>query len=176
MRSQEKKLESNNDTLNPAPPRFGMPWYAILGILTLSVLVFMLPGCKVFAVLLCPAALAFGWWLTKRSAANNSRFAFACRFRSGEIRVMDQEKRLLIDKAARSAAIASWNALGVFLNVRRVYKAAARIVARDGAALPEIMPAEFVHDYRLYCRLVADLDPSIEAELKRPMARVPAMP
>ena len=63
--SGEKQLEPINDTLNPEPSKFGMPWYAILGILSLSMLVFMLPGCKIFAVLLCPSALAFGWWLTK---------------------------------------------------------------------------------------------------------------
>jgi hypothetical protein len=62
---EEKRLTPINDTLNPDPPKFGMPWYAILGILTLSVLVFMLPNCKVFGTLLCPSALGFGWWLTK---------------------------------------------------------------------------------------------------------------
>ena len=65
MLSNEKKLEPINDTLNPKPPRFGMPWYAILGILCLSLGIFMLPHCKVFALLLCPAALGFGWWLTR---------------------------------------------------------------------------------------------------------------
>ena len=63
--SGEKQLEPINDTLNPEPSKFGMPWYVIIGILSLSVLVFMLPGCKIFAVLLCPSALGFGWWLTK---------------------------------------------------------------------------------------------------------------
>jgi hypothetical protein len=63
--SDEKKLEPINDTLNPEPPKFGMPWYVILGILTLSVLIFMLPGAKIFGLLMCPAALGFGWWLTK---------------------------------------------------------------------------------------------------------------
>lgn len=65
MISEEKRLEAINDTLNPDPPKFGMPWYAILGILTFSVLVFMVPGCKIFGFLLCPAALGYGWWLTK---------------------------------------------------------------------------------------------------------------
>jgi len=63
--SEQKKLDSINDTLNPDPPRFGMPWYAILGILSISVLVFMLPCCKIFGLLLCPSALGLGWWLTK---------------------------------------------------------------------------------------------------------------
>ena len=63
--SEEKRLEPINDTLNPVSPRFGMPWYVILGILSLSVLVFLLPGCKLFGLLLCPATLGFGWWLTK---------------------------------------------------------------------------------------------------------------
>ncbi len=35
MNSDEKKLEPINDTLNPRPNRFGMPWYVILGILSL---------------------------------------------------------------------------------------------------------------------------------------------
>jgi hypothetical protein len=42
-----------------------MPWYAILGILTLSVLVFLFPHCKIVGALLCPSALGFGWWLCK---------------------------------------------------------------------------------------------------------------
>jgi hypothetical protein len=63
--SDEKILQPINDTLNPASTRFGMPWYAILGILTLSVLVFMVPSCKIFGALLCPTAMGFGWWLTK---------------------------------------------------------------------------------------------------------------
>ena len=42
-----------------------MPWYVILGILTVSVLVFFLPHGKVYGALLCPFALGFGWWLTK---------------------------------------------------------------------------------------------------------------
>jgi hypothetical protein len=65
MTSNEKELEPINDTLNPAPPTFGMPWYVIIGILSLSVVVFLLPGCKIFGALLCPTALAFGWWLCK---------------------------------------------------------------------------------------------------------------
>ncbi len=65
MISDEKKLDPINDMLNPEPPRFGMPWYVILGLLSVSVLVFLLPGCKVFGVLLCPTTLGFGWWLCK---------------------------------------------------------------------------------------------------------------
>ena len=65
MLSDEKKLEPINGTLNPEPSKFGMPWYVILGILSLSVLVFLLPGCKIVGALLCPSALGFGWWLTK---------------------------------------------------------------------------------------------------------------
>jgi hypothetical protein len=65
MISDEKKLEPINDTLNPRPNRFGMPWFVIPGILSLSVLVFLLPGCKIFGAALCPGALGFGWWLTK---------------------------------------------------------------------------------------------------------------
>jgi hypothetical protein len=65
MLSDEKKLEPINDTLNPEPSKFGMPWYVILGILSLSVLVFLLPSCKIVGALLCPSALGFGWWLTK---------------------------------------------------------------------------------------------------------------
>jgi hypothetical protein len=65
MISDEQHLEPINDTLNPAPPKFGMPWYVILGVLSLSVAVFMLPGCKSVGALLCPTVLGFGWWLTK---------------------------------------------------------------------------------------------------------------
>ena len=65
MTSDEKQLDPINDTLNAEPNRFGMPWYAILGILSLSVGVFLLPGCKIVGALLCPSALGFGWWLTK---------------------------------------------------------------------------------------------------------------
>ncbi len=65
MITDELELEPINDTLNPAPPRFGMPWWAILGIITLSVPLFLIPGCKVIGALLCPCALGFGWWLCK---------------------------------------------------------------------------------------------------------------
>ena len=65
MTSDEQKLEPINDTLNPEPSKFGMPWYVILGILSIAVLVFLLPGCKIFGALLCPSTLGFGWWLTK---------------------------------------------------------------------------------------------------------------
>jgi hypothetical protein len=65
MISDEQHLEPINDTLNPAPPKFGMPWYVILGVLSLSVAVFMLPGCKFVGALLCPTVLGFGWWLTR---------------------------------------------------------------------------------------------------------------
>ena len=57
----EKALDPTNDTLNAEPPKFGMPWYVILGILCVSVLVFLLPHCKVFGAFLCPCALVFGW-------------------------------------------------------------------------------------------------------------------
>ena len=63
--SKEAQLTPINDTLNPEAPKFGMPWYIIIGILSISVLVFMLPGCKSFGALLCPSAMGFGWWLTK---------------------------------------------------------------------------------------------------------------
>jgi hypothetical protein len=65
MISDEKKLEAINDTLNPAPSKFGMPWYVILVILSAALIVFFLPGCKIAGVLLAPSALGFGWWLTK---------------------------------------------------------------------------------------------------------------
>ena len=65
MNSDEKRLEPINDMLNPPPSKFGMPWYVILGILCLSVVVFMFPGCKIVGALLCPAALGFGWWLCR---------------------------------------------------------------------------------------------------------------
>jgi hypothetical protein len=65
MTSDEKRLEPINDTLNPEPSKFGMPWYVILGILSLAVAVFMVPGCKIIGALLCPSALGFGWWLCR---------------------------------------------------------------------------------------------------------------
>ena len=65
MNSDEKRLELMNDTLNPEPNRFGMPWYIILSILSLAMVVFILPGCKMAGALLCPAALGFGWWLCR---------------------------------------------------------------------------------------------------------------
>ena len=65
MISDEKRLVPINDTLNPEPSRFGMPWYVILGVLSVSVLVFLLPGCKIVGVFLAPGALGFGWWLCK---------------------------------------------------------------------------------------------------------------
>jgi hypothetical protein len=37
----------------------------IVGILSFSVFVFLLPGCKIFGASLCPSVLGFGWWLTK---------------------------------------------------------------------------------------------------------------
>jgi hypothetical protein len=63
--TDELQLEPINDTLNPDPPKFGMPWYIILGVLALSVLVFLLPHCKTFGALLAPTVLGFGWWLCK---------------------------------------------------------------------------------------------------------------
>lgn len=63
--SDEKRLTLINDMLNPDPPKFGIPWQAILGILSVSVLVFMVPGCKIFGILLCPSVLGFGWWLCR---------------------------------------------------------------------------------------------------------------
>jgi hypothetical protein len=65
MISDEKQLEPINDTLNPSAPQFGMPWWMILGIITLSVPLFLLPGCKILGALLCPSTLGFGWWLCK---------------------------------------------------------------------------------------------------------------
>jgi len=65
MVPNEQELEPINDKLNPAPPRFGIPWYVILGVLSLSVGVFLLPGCKIAGGLLCPCVLGFGWWLCK---------------------------------------------------------------------------------------------------------------
>jgi hypothetical protein len=65
MISEETRLEPINDTLNPAPSKFGMPWYVILGILSAALIVFFLPNCKIGGILLAPGALGFGWWLTK---------------------------------------------------------------------------------------------------------------
>lgn len=65
MTSEETTLEPSNDTLNPDPPRFGMPWYVILGILTCSVALFCIPVCRFYGALLLPTALGGGWWLCK---------------------------------------------------------------------------------------------------------------
>ncbi len=66
MVSDELQLEPINDSLNPAPPKFGMPWYAILGIITLSVVLFFIPHCQIAGALFSPAALGFGWWLCRK--------------------------------------------------------------------------------------------------------------
>jgi hypothetical protein len=77
MTSDEKRLEPINDTLNPPPNKFGMPWYVILGILSLAVAVFMLPGCKIVGLLLAPER--DGVWLvalpggSKRAAVDFPR-------------------------------------------------------------------------------------------------------
>jgi hypothetical protein len=63
VHSDELKLESINDTLNPEPPRFGLPWYAILGVLVVATVLFLIPHCRVVGLLFCPSALGFGWWL-----------------------------------------------------------------------------------------------------------------
>jgi hypothetical protein len=65
MMPDEKRLMPINDTLNPPPSKFGMPWYVILGILCLAVAVFMLPHCKIVGLLLAPSALGCGWWLCR---------------------------------------------------------------------------------------------------------------
>jgi hypothetical protein len=67
MISKERQLEPMDRTLNPEAPLFGMPWYAILGIVFLAFLLFFVPirGFKVVSVLFAPTALFFGWWLCK---------------------------------------------------------------------------------------------------------------
>ena len=60
MISDEKQLEPINDMLNPKAPLFGMPWWAILIVITLSVPVFLLPGCRIIGALLVPARWALG--------------------------------------------------------------------------------------------------------------------
>ena len=67
MRSEQKRLTPINDTLNPKPNRFGMPWYLILALVTGFLASWMLPWlfAKVLGALLCAAVLGFGWWLTK---------------------------------------------------------------------------------------------------------------
>jgi hypothetical protein len=65
MISDEKQLEPINSTLNPKPPKFGMHWIVVLAVLTVSVIVFLLPHCKIVGALLAPSALGFAWWLTK---------------------------------------------------------------------------------------------------------------
>jgi hypothetical protein len=61
----EKKLVEWNDSLNPEPPKFGMPWYVIMGILIFSLILFFVPYCRIPAVLFAPCTLGIGWWLCK---------------------------------------------------------------------------------------------------------------
>lgn len=65
MNSEEKRLEPINDTLNPPPNKFGMPWYVILGILVLSMVLLWFPGCRIAGIFLTPGILGFGWWLCR---------------------------------------------------------------------------------------------------------------
>jgi hypothetical protein len=67
MVSKERQLEPMDRTLNPENPLFGMPWYAILGIIVFALVLFFVPfpGFKVVGAFFAPTALFFGWWLCK---------------------------------------------------------------------------------------------------------------
>jgi hypothetical protein len=54
-----------NDMLNPKPSKFGLNWIAILGILSASLIIFLLPGCKIAGLLSAPVILGFAAWLVK---------------------------------------------------------------------------------------------------------------
>lgn len=65
MKTDEFHIERINDTLNPPEPKFGMPWYVILGILFVSVIAILIPGCRLMGLFFFPCALGFGRWLMK---------------------------------------------------------------------------------------------------------------
>jgi hypothetical protein len=65
MISEELKLEPVNDSINPPPPRFGMPWWMVLGIIGISAVLFTIRPTRILGVLLAPSALGFGWWLVR---------------------------------------------------------------------------------------------------------------
>jgi len=65
MKHKEFEIIRITDTLNPPPPKFGMPWYVILFILAICALMLMIPGCRLIAFILAPSILCFGWWIVK---------------------------------------------------------------------------------------------------------------
>ena len=67
MVSKERQLEPMDRTLNPEKPLFGMPWWAILGIIVIAMILFFLPfrGSHTVGGLFAPCSLFFGWWLCK---------------------------------------------------------------------------------------------------------------
>lgn len=65
MKQDEFKIVRITDTLNPDPPKLGMPWYVVLTVLAVSTLALLIPHCRMFGVMLSPIVLGFGKWLTK---------------------------------------------------------------------------------------------------------------
>jgi hypothetical protein len=63
--SNERELIPINDTMNPTPPKFGLPWQAVLGVLTIAVMISLIPNCKIIALLSVPIVLGFSGWLVK---------------------------------------------------------------------------------------------------------------
>lgn len=82
---------------------------------------------------------------------------------------MRTTQRKLIDKASREAAIASWDAYGEFVDPEQAYEFIREVWAdTKDTVLPAARPAEFLHDYRRYCRAIRECNPFIVCDLTRP--------
>ncbi len=79
---------------------------------------------------------------------------------------MNADIRSKIDSAARDAAIASWDAHGVFVSADDAYAFVKELVAEE-VRLPETRPAQFGHDYRRYCGAIEQGNPFITCDLSR---------
>jgi hypothetical protein len=77
---------------------------------------------------------------------------------------MTGARRNLIDKAAREAAMASFDAHGHAVPAPVAYGFIRTAVwVEDGdPELPQICPAEFGHDYARYCRLIQEGNPFVK--------------
>ena len=85
---------------------------------------------------------------------------------------MNPEQRIAIDKAAREAAICSYDAHQQIVSPQMAYDF---LTEQLDYALPARMPAEFVHDYRRYGRLIEGRNPFITCDLNPPRdtSRIP---
>jgi hypothetical protein len=77
--------------------------------------------------------------------------------------------RNTIDRAAREAAIASYDAHGIFVSVLDAYQFVSTLWAEadDAVILPKLRPAEFGHDYNRYCRLISEGNQFIMCDVSR---------